>query len=63
MEYEGDEEQIVQRFRAMTPTRILITVDVVLDLLDSGSFSKDKMSEVKETYDLFHKIKNGNKIV
>jgi hypothetical protein len=63
MEYEGDEEQIVQRFRAMTPTRILITVDVVLDLLESGSFSKDKMSEVEETYNLFHKIKNGNKIV
>tara|TARA_R100000152_G_C6588303_1_gene49686 strand:+ start:297 stop:440 length:144 start_codon:yes stop_codon:yes gene_type:complete len=47
----------------MTPTRILITVDVVLDLLESGSFSKDKMSEVEETYNLFHKIKNGNKIV
>ena len=42
--------------------QITTTVDSILDLLDTGSFSKNKMNRVAEVYNLFWRIKHGNKV-
>ena len=57
-----EKKQTIKRFQSLTNNQITTTVDSILDLLDSGSFSKNKMNRVAEVYNLFWRIKNGNKV-
>lgn len=57
-----EKKQTIKRFQALTNNQITTTVDSILDLLDTGSFSKNKMNRVAEVYNLFWRIKNGNKV-
>tara|TARA_R100001244_G_C5072580_1_gene111765 strand:- start:38 stop:283 length:246 start_codon:yes stop_codon:yes gene_type:complete len=57
-----EKKQTIKRFQALTNNQITTTVDSILDLLDSGSFSKNKMNRVAEVYNLFWRIKHGNKV-
>ena len=57
-----EKKQTIKRFQALTNNQITTTVDSILDLLDTGSFSKNKMNRVAEVYNLFWRIKHGNKV-
>ena len=56
-----EKKQTIRRVRALTSPQIIRIVDLVLDLLESGSFSRNKMNQVAELYNLFWVMKNGNK--
>ena len=59
---EQEKKQTIKRFQSLSNNQIIRTVDSILDILDSGSFSKNKMNQVAEVYNLFWVIKNGNKV-
>ena len=59
---EEEKKQAIKRFQSLTNNQITRTVDSILDLLDTGSFSKNKMNRVAEVYNLFWRIKHGNKV-